>query len=214
MKKPKVSIELNSRAFAFYNPDIKDWYVESGIFEILVGASSRDIRLAATVQVVSTQQSVPAVDKDQLAAYHNFPQGAQISQKAFESLLGRPVPLNQRARKGNYTINTPIGDMKDSFIGRQLHNFMGKQMAEMVKGQEDTPIALLMEGMAREAPLRTLLMAGNDQITRGMLDALLVMINGRFFQGAICIGQSQLGQKLETKKLNRPSQLGRSPCLV
>ncbi|MFW5885900.1 MAG: beta-glucosidase family protein [Halanaerobium sp.] len=49
-----VEFELDKRAFAYYNTEIDDWYVESGDYEILVGASSRDIRLKKTVKVEST----------------------------------------------------------------------------------------------------------------------------------------------------------------
>ena len=43
----EVSIDLEKRAFAFYNVDAHDWQVESGEFKILVGASSviLDLRL-------------------------------------------------------------------------------------------------------------------------------------------------------------------------
>lgn len=49
-----VTFTLGKRAFAYYNVDIKDWHVESGDFEILVGSSSRDITLKAVVYVQST----------------------------------------------------------------------------------------------------------------------------------------------------------------
>ncbi|WP_338554155.1 glycoside hydrolase family 3 C-terminal domain-containing protein [Paenibacillus sp. KS-LC4] len=49
-----VSFVLNKRAFAYYNVDIKDWHVESGDFAILVGHSSREIVLEATLAVEST----------------------------------------------------------------------------------------------------------------------------------------------------------------
>ena len=38
-----VTLELDRRAFAYYDPQLKDWRVEAGAFEILVGASSQDI---------------------------------------------------------------------------------------------------------------------------------------------------------------------------
>jgi beta-glucosidase len=50
----EVEFELDKRAFAYYNTYIKDWYVESGDFEILIGKSSRDIVLKETVKVNST----------------------------------------------------------------------------------------------------------------------------------------------------------------
>ena len=36
---------LNARDFSFYDPARKDWVLEPGTFEILIGRSSRDICL-------------------------------------------------------------------------------------------------------------------------------------------------------------------------
>jgi len=55
-----VTFELGMRAFAFWDQDLGDWRVETGGFEIQVGASSRDIRLSAEVMVTSTT-NVPVV---------------------------------------------------------------------------------------------------------------------------------------------------------
>jgi beta-glucosidase len=179
----KVEFELSRRAFAFFNPDIKDWQIESGEFEILIGASARDIRLRETITIESGQK-MPSAAGDQLAAYHNFPKGTPVSLHDFEALLGSPVPANEGSKKGNYTINTPIGDMTDTIIGRLLHNFMGNQMKKMIAGQEGTPTALLMEAMAKEVPLRSILMSSDGSLTREMLDGLVTMVNGQFFKGA------------------------------
>jgi beta-glucosidase len=179
----EVAIELDRRAFAYYDTELKDWHVEAGVFEVLAGASSRDIRLSATVEVASTRQAAVTPDREGLAAYYNFPKGALVDQQSFETLLGRPVPPNDAPAKGSYTINTPVGDMTDTFVGRQLFGLMNRQMAKLIQGQEGTPTALLMEAMAREMPLRGMLMAADGSITREMLDALLVMINGRNLKG-------------------------------
>jgi beta-glucosidase len=47
-----VEFVLDERAFAFYDPYQKQWIVEPGEFEILVGSSSRNIRAKATVNLV------------------------------------------------------------------------------------------------------------------------------------------------------------------
>ncbi|MGO4546250.1 beta-glucosidase [Paenibacillus sp. 2TAB23] len=49
-----VTIRLDKRSFAFYDVERKDWRVETGEFEILIGKSSRDIVLSDTVRVEST----------------------------------------------------------------------------------------------------------------------------------------------------------------
>jgi beta-glucosidase len=42
-----VAFEINERALAFYDPAHKQWTVEPGEFEVLIGSSSRDIRVKA-----------------------------------------------------------------------------------------------------------------------------------------------------------------------
>ncbi len=49
-----VEFTLDQRAFAWYNTELGDWYVETGDFTILAGGSSRDLPLSAKVRVEST----------------------------------------------------------------------------------------------------------------------------------------------------------------
>ena len=46
-----VTLSLAPRAFAYYAPDARAWRVAPGRYELLVGASSRDIRLTAAVEL-------------------------------------------------------------------------------------------------------------------------------------------------------------------
>ena len=55
----EVSLTLDSRAFSYYNVLIKNWHIESGDFDTLVGSSSADIRLSATVNVKSARPDAP-----------------------------------------------------------------------------------------------------------------------------------------------------------
>ena len=47
----RVNIELDYRSFAFYSTAKNKWVVENGTFEILVGTSSRDIKLKEKIEV-------------------------------------------------------------------------------------------------------------------------------------------------------------------
>lgn len=51
-----VSFSLDSRSFAYYEPRIHDWFVESGKYVIEVGASSRDIRLVKEISVTGSRE--------------------------------------------------------------------------------------------------------------------------------------------------------------
>ena len=53
-EKQHVSIPLDRGAFAFYDPEQRRWVVEKGDFKILIGSSSRDIRLEATTRLTET----------------------------------------------------------------------------------------------------------------------------------------------------------------
>jgi beta-glucosidase len=41
-----VTLALDPEVLSYYDPDQKGWVAEPGEFEVLVGSSSRDIRLA------------------------------------------------------------------------------------------------------------------------------------------------------------------------
>ncbi|HOT92253.1 MAG TPA: glycoside hydrolase family 3 C-terminal domain-containing protein [Anaerolineae bacterium] len=185
-----VTLELDRRAFAWYDPQLKDWRVEAGAFEILVGASSQDIRLSAVVEMPGTHPAAPAA-RTAPAVYHAFPKGARVSQEDFEALLGHPVPPNRMTPKGQYTLNTPVEDMQTSFIGRQLFGMIKKQMDQMAMGKEDTPAALLLEATSHEMPLRSMLM-GDSFLSREILEALLLIMNGRFFKGVFALVRAVL----------------------
>jgi beta-glucosidase len=49
-----VTLTLGARAFAYYAPEAKAWRVAQGRYELLVGASSRDIRLTSGVDVTKS----------------------------------------------------------------------------------------------------------------------------------------------------------------
>jgi beta-glucosidase len=179
----EVTITLPRRAFAFYDVGQREWVVESGEFEILVGASSQDIRLSGMVQIESNQTATPPAEREKLEPYYQPQIGLHISRDEFEALLGRSVPPNRGPAKGYYSLNTPVEDMCDSFIGRQFYKMMLRQIRRMIRGQEDTPTGMLMMAVVKEMPLRGMLMTDDAALNRGQLEALLLMVNGHFFKG-------------------------------
>jgi beta-glucosidase len=49
----RASFTLDKRCFAWYNTALGDWYCASGNYNIVIGASSRDVRLSAEIQVTT-----------------------------------------------------------------------------------------------------------------------------------------------------------------
>jgi len=59
-----VSIQLDFRSFAYYHPRYKQWITEDGDFDLLIGASSADIRARLTVTLESTLNLPCVLDKE------------------------------------------------------------------------------------------------------------------------------------------------------
>jgi len=59
-----VSIPLDFRSFAYYHPKYKQWITEDGDFDLLIGASSADIRASLTVTLESTLKLPCILDKE------------------------------------------------------------------------------------------------------------------------------------------------------
>jgi beta-glucosidase len=58
-----VEFELNERDFSYFDAKKDRWIAESGKFEIWLGASSKDIRLKASLELESTQEIPLAFDE-------------------------------------------------------------------------------------------------------------------------------------------------------
>jgi beta-glucosidase len=62
--KQKVSLLLNRNAFAHYDPDKKGWVADKGAYKILVGSSSRDLRLTGEFHLSETTHALDGPDQN------------------------------------------------------------------------------------------------------------------------------------------------------
>jgi len=91
-----VEIQLNFRSFAFYHPDYKNWITEDGDFDILVGASSQDIRQKATTKMISSLKLPCILDREStIREWIADPRGYAVlqpmlmeMQQRFQEMLG------------------------------------------------------------------------------------------------------------------------------
>jgi beta-glucosidase len=191
----EVQIQLDSRAFAFYNTEIGDWMVESGDFDILVGASSRDIRLKDTVRVESSRINVPLADLRKTAPvyYHIGSANQGIDDAAFQALYRDRLPINHRVPGELYNTNTPLGDMKHTFVGGRLYAMVLSNISKMFG--EDETMRIMAVKMVGDLPLRNMVMMSNGQFSQSMVDAILMMVNGKFFTGLYALVKEMLSKK-------------------
>jgi beta-glucosidase len=82
-----VTIPLDFRAFAYYHPGYQQWITEDGAFDILVGASSADIRGTTTVTLQSTLQLPRTLNREStIREWLAYAPGQPAFQPVFQQL--------------------------------------------------------------------------------------------------------------------------------
>lgn len=95
-----VTFQLSERDFAFYDPAVKDWVTESGDFEILIGSSSRLIRLRQTITLETTKVKTPKLDRySTIQDWLNHPKGKVFVQPMLNSMMGGFGDANERSEE-------------------------------------------------------------------------------------------------------------------
>jgi beta-glucosidase len=85
----RVRLQLDSRAFAYWSPKHSDWAISPGVFELRIGASSRDIRLTTTVELPGTGHRLPLTAGSSLGEWLADPRGlAELSAVAGDAVTG------------------------------------------------------------------------------------------------------------------------------
>lgn len=90
----KVTFHLKKRDFAYYDEGHKDWYVPEGEYEILIGASSRDIRLSKKLLVIPEKKHLPPLTGwSTMGEFRKTPLGKKYFLE-MKDMLERHMPEN------------------------------------------------------------------------------------------------------------------------
>ena len=175
----RVTVPLRENAFASYNVDADRWVDEPGRHEVLVGASSRDIRLSAPVQIDG--EDLPSPHRDDLPSYATG-HVKDVTADEFAALLGRPLPPSEwdRAR--------PIGrnDLLAQLRGRRGPGrvLVGAiDLAHRLLLRVGRPIQANYTHFILDLPFRSVARMSGGRVDMPMLDAILQMVNGRLLRG-------------------------------
>ena len=83
-----ISLPLDFRAFAYYHPAYKQWITEDGQFDILIGASSADIRFVETVTLQSTLELPSILTREStLREWMADPHGKRVCEPLLQKIL-------------------------------------------------------------------------------------------------------------------------------
>jgi beta-glucosidase len=83
-----VTLALDFRAFAYYHPAYQQWITEDGEFDILVGASSADIRCVLTVMLQSTLELPCILNRESTPRdWMEDPRGRRVFEPLFQQMV-------------------------------------------------------------------------------------------------------------------------------
>ena len=124
-----VTMELNKRSFAWYNTELHDWFAASGDYEILVGASSRDIRLTETLYLNSSQRLPMHVHMNTtLGDLLRNPETAEAAKKLIQKYLSGEAGSEAASEAVSEEMTMA---MTDSMPLRALMGFAGVSRKEL-----------------------------------------------------------------------------------
>ena len=176
-EKQRITITLDDKAFRFWNVKANRWEIEGGEYELLVGASVEDIRLCEKISVHGTATVHPYEDRD-LDCYYKG-DVLHVSDADFEKLLGHPIPNGKTKIDRNLTLGelnharSPLG----WFVWLVLTILLD---VSYKRGKPDLNI-LFQYNM----PLRALAKMTNGAISMGMVDGIVMELQGFWILGLV-----------------------------
>ncbi len=174
----KITMKLDKRSFSYYHVTLKDWVVESGDYEILIGTSSLDIKLKTIVKVNSIKEVKSPYKKNDLESYYNLDR--PFNKDEFVNLLGRVLPPSNEVSKRPYHYNSTLQEMSHTCIGKIIV-WIGKRQIRNATQDEST--RRMMEKSLIQLPYRALISFSENTFSKEFADCLLLLINGKYFKG-------------------------------
>lgn len=169
-----VSFELTDRSFAIWK---NSWIVPNGQYIIGIGKDCQDIVLSAKVE--KDGEEMPYIDSP---GWYTAPCDSP-SQNDFEQLLRRKIE-NKQVKKGEYTMENTIIEMKDdSFLMKIIFHIIEIVMARKFDGKRDyrNPSFKMMVMTAADCSLSGVRI--NAKLKNYLVEGLLEIANGHFFKG-------------------------------
>lgn len=176
-EKQRITITLDDKAFRLWNVKTNRWEIEGGEYELLVGASVEDIRLCEKISVHGTATVHPYEDVD-LDCYYKG-DVLHVSDADFEKLLGHPIPNGKTKIDRNLTLGelnharSPLGWLVWLVLTILLD-------VSYKRGKPDLNI-LFQYNM----PLRALAKMTNGAISMGMVDGIVMELQGFWILGLV-----------------------------
>jgi len=168
----RVTVELDDKAFRYFNVKTNRWETETGHYQIALCASANQELLKTTVRILGTDASIPY---GELPSYESG-QITKVGDGEFEALLGRPLPDNHWARE--LQENDPLSRLCEVKTGAA--RLLGKFLRHKVRSSKKADMTW---HAVYNLPVRGIAQHTGNRFTREMVGDFLYWANGHFFKG-------------------------------
>lgn len=193
----RVTIPFDDKTFRYWNVRTNRWEVESGTYQILVGACVMDIRLSGNVTLEGSTNQLP-YDRADLPSYRTgFIQN--VGKEEYELLLGYPVPFARW--DGELGPNDAVCQMyyAKSGLARLIYKILtDKKNKNEIAGTPD--LNLLFQ---YNIPFRAIAKMTGGMVSMDMVEGMLLVINGHFLKGMKGIITGYFGNRRENRRYEK-----------
>ena len=196
----QVHIDFDEFTFRYFNVYTNCWEIETAVYNIMIGASSIDIKLSKTLDVKGTDAKNPYNIKLMPSYYSG--EVDNVSDSEFKLLLGHDIPKSTydffKKNRMKVGYNTTVNELRYArgWTGR-FFSFVIRHVISLLRktGKASKSNELIM-GVLHQ-PMR-----GISRMTGGLicweeLNGLITMFNGHFFKG---LNQFFKGRKEKNKR--------------
>ena len=197
-----VTLPFDERTFAFFNTAEADWHRSDGEYEILIGASSRDIRLSAKRKFAFGESSPVNARRAECPVYYDIAGATEIPADQFRALYDKPIPPNVPSKRGEFDDNTTLGEFGCCLLGKLILKAAPALIKSQVPNADMTTMLILTQGM-QGMPLRALVGISSGIIDSRLVDGLLLWGNKHRLRGFFKMIAGLFGSLSNIEKKNR-----------
>lgn len=184
----KITISFWKKDLSYWNIKRHDWLLENGDYEILLGASSADIRLRTELKVWEGVEEVSPYSRAVEAAYHKPP--LKIPD-CFAELTGEGRTKADFTKA--LTMESSLQDFKRTFAGKILYKSVMWMIQKEYKKAQKMPDSLERDTRLKNSyfvvrmmpsnSLRSMSMSSGGRFTYNSARAFVFLANGQFIRG-------------------------------
>lgn len=183
MESKVIHLSLDETAFQYYDSSLERFVCANGVYEIQVGASSRDLRLSLKIELHSNDPQ--HIDASWRKLWYSHFNGVPTSND-FQALIGERKTEAPSGSKGKFTIDSSLEDLSVTLIGKLMRILMKGMLVKATqtpKSQQDSIEFKIMVEMAMAMPLRNTMLMSQGQFPPYLAYGIIDLANGKWITG-------------------------------